>query len=135
MPLEKIYIGIQASETLENLKEEPNVEAEVQLFLKTCLNFYIELVTEIKKRFIFDDTLFEYINIIEPKIAYSNIQLFNKIFKRFPILNQFINKQELENEQKKHILLDLNELGIDLNLKANIYWSKIFERNITFNLN
>jgi hypothetical protein len=42
----KVYLGVSASQSLENLKENAP-SAEIAHFYSTCISFYIELVTQI----------------------------------------------------------------------------------------
>ncbi|XP_031328947.1 uncharacterized protein LOC116170670 [Photinus pyralis] len=128
VPLDQLYLGIQASESIQNLKNDPNVAREdIERFFKSCLNFYIEVVTDIKTRFDFSDPVFEIIKIVDPGFAYGfEVKSLNFVVKRFPFLNDFIDIQELDNEWKEHALLDLHKLGINISYDAQEYWQKIF---------
>lgn len=52
--LEKIYLGVAATETFEMLTSENILKAHLDKFLRSCLDFYIELVSIIKKKFEFN---------------------------------------------------------------------------------
>lgn len=126
--LENIYLGVAAHESILNLKTDENFkENELQLFLKSCKSFYIEIVTEIEKRFSFNDPIFDVIMIVDPKVAQEyKIKSFLPVFKRFAFLKDIINQQELDKEWRQHALLDYNLYNLDCNSTAEVYWSKIF---------
>lgn len=68
---EKIYL-LSATESLNTIKSEPALSSEESdFFLETCLQFYIELVSQIKKRFVFEDELFNLIDILDPPTAHA----------------------------------------------------------------
>lgn len=53
LPLNEIYIGISATDSITNLKNKNVVNSnEIFKFFKSCQEFYIELVVDIKKRFV-----------------------------------------------------------------------------------
>lgn len=97
---------------------DPEFEANFMNFKKSCLNFYSELVTQIKKRFDFSDPVFEMCSIVNPKVALSyEIKTLYPILERFPVL-KVINLQTLDNEWREHALLDVCELGLNPQLPA-----------------
>lgn len=70
LPLDEIYLGVQATDSFLQLKQDSNASsADLKLFLENCLHFYLELVTDLKNRFVFEDEIFEIIHIIDPKFA------------------------------------------------------------------
>lgn len=129
LPIENIYLGIQATESFTDLQKNSNVlKKDIDIFLKNCLNFYLELVTDIKKRFVFEDPLFDLIRVVDPKFAYSyEIKTLQHVLERFPVLCNFVDKQLLDNEWKKHALLDFNELEFNFTEDADDYWRQILK--------
>lgn len=69
------------------------------LSFKSCQSFYIELVVNIKKIFAFDDSVFECITVTNSAFAKEfKAKSSAHILKRFLILNEYINAQELNQE-------------------------------------
>lgn len=129
LPLNEIYIGISATDSITNLKNKNVVNSnEIFKFFKSCREFYIELVVDIKKRFVFDDPVFECITITNPTL----VKLFNtkslaNILKRFPVLNNFIdNTQELDKEWRELALMELEPTEPSNSNDIMEHWRKIF---------
>lgn len=125
VPLEKIYLGVHATETFETLKQDPNVnKSDINTFLKSCLEFYIELTSNLKQRFEFEDPLYDLLTIIDPVKAQSfETKSLKGILNRFPVLN--VNVQDLDNEWRQHALLEHDKLCLSKN--AEEYWPEIFK--------
>ncbi|XP_074033717.1 uncharacterized protein isoform X2 [Leptinotarsa decemlineata] len=82
VPLNNIYLGIQASQSLETMKQNPDVkEKDLEKCLTTILEFYIELVSNIKERFRFDDLIYD----ILTAQSFSTKSL-KHVLDRFPFL-------------------------------------------------
>jgi hypothetical protein len=130
LPLDKLYMGVTATESIQNfLEKHPDDSArkEIEKIKKTCLKFYIEVVTQIKARFDFSDPMFEFISIVDPPIAQAfATQELSHVVKRFPYLSDIIDKQKLDTEWREHALLDHHDLGLDKTLPAAKYWQKVF---------
>ena len=66
-------------------------------------NFYAKAVTEIKKRFNFDDEVFNILPMVKPKNAQQlSPQSLSPLFKRFPVLRDSINEDDAESEWRAH---------------------------------
>ncbi|KAF2887387.1 hypothetical protein ILUMI_18786, partial [Ignelater luminosus] len=51
------------------------------------------------------------------------------VLKRFPVLNQFVTAQKLDDEWRAHAMLDFAQHGLELhgdNIDAEYYWGKVF---------
>lgn len=109
-----MYLGLKANDSLKELEKDVNIPGSpVSDFLKTCQSFYIELITDIVKRFDVKDNVFEVISIVDPKVAEKfEIKTLNHVFHRFPMLLERTNKQQVDNEWREHALLNYNELGL-----------------------
>ncbi|XP_050505697.1 uncharacterized protein LOC126883968 [Diabrotica virgifera virgifera] len=131
LPLEQIYIGISAFDSLQHLRSDKDTnleQADFDNFFKSILSFYIELVANIKDRFKFEDRVFTTLELLDPKVAQSfQTKSLKNILDRFPVLNNFVNAQSLDNEWRKHALLDFDSLDINSNTECDIYWSQIFK--------
>jgi len=133
LKLEEIYIGMAASQSFSDLGKNKNVSKnDKELFLINCMNFYIEAVTQIKKKFDFSDPVFECLEILEPKTAQSfKIKSLNKIINRFPCLKNVVDIQKVDAEWKTHALLNFEEKGLCSTYPAETYWKKVFDLKTT----
>lgn len=129
VPLQKIDLGVLATQTLLDLKNDPNppADSDIDEVLKKCLSFYIEAFKEIKSRFTFEDPLYACIDIVNPRIAqkYQNRDLKN-VLERFPILKTHVNEQRLVKEWRDHAFLNHEDLGLSPDLSVEEYWKKVF---------
>lgn len=126
--LEGIYLGMTAHESLNILKTNKEKKNDLDLFYKQCLRFYIELCSEIKKRFVFDDPIFDVVKVVDPLMAQQfEPNSLGFIFNRFPFLKNLIDPQALDNEWREHALLDFKDLGLDKNMSVASYWQKVFK--------
>lgn len=129
VPLENIYLGVLATDSFQDLKKKTNIERhDLDSFLKTILSFYIELVKNIKDRFRFEDPIFKITEIIDPKTAQSfETKSLKHILDRFPILKDHVDIQALDNEWRRHALLNFEALELNNCNEPEQYWSKIFK--------
>lgn len=131
VPLDQVYVGVSTAETINSLKNDPNVSTQsMEQFFKTCLNFYVELAGQIKARFDFSDPLFKLIQFVQPNIAQDDgflIKSLAPLLHRFPILKNFVNPQKIDSEWKAHNLLDHTNLELDPSKPVNEYWEKVFK--------
>nr|XP_023029624.1 uncharacterized protein LOC111517647 [Leptinotarsa decemlineata] len=127
VPLNNIYLGIQASQSLETMKQNPDVkEKDLEKCLTTILEFYIELVSNIKERFRFDDLIYDILTVVEPLNAQSfSTKSLKHVLDRFPFLNEYVDIQTLDNEWRQHALLDYQALNLSVS-SADQYWKTIF---------
>ncbi|XP_042304027.1 uncharacterized protein LOC121920849 [Sceloporus undulatus] len=125
---EDIYLGLQAHESLSKLKDDTQVpEQEFTFFFETCQNFYIEAVSQIKKKFIFEDEIFSVLEIVDPVIAQSfQVRSLGKVFNRFSCLKENVNTLKAEQEWREHALLEFETHGLDSSLPPEKYWQKVF---------
>lgn len=129
--LDEIYIGLQAGESMEDLKKDENVpRAAIADFYKTCQEFYMEFTSDIIKRFDFGDPLFSIISVLNPLEAqHFKIKSLVPVLKRFPVLYKFVTAQKLDDEWRAHAMLDFHQHGLEVhgdNIDAECYWGKVF---------
>lgn len=112
-PVNEIYIGISATDSITNLKNKNINSNEMFKFFQLCQEFYIELVVNIKKRFVFDYSVYECITVTNPAFVKEfKSKSLAHILKRFPILNEYIkNVQELDQEWRELALMELEPLN------------------------
>lgn len=128
LKLDEVYLGISAQETVRNIKQEPTVkESDIEMFHVTCLNFYIELVSQIKTRFDFADPLYDFLQWVDPQEAQKfNVKSLSFVLERFPCLKNDIDAQKLDSEWKLHALTVPEDPDIDVSKPATEYWKKVF---------
>ena len=109
VPIDNVYIGINATETLHELiDDEP--EAAVpgcQDVKKNCLAFMLENVRQIRQRFNLSDSAYTLFDFLLPQNAVNYrpptlIQLFNK----FPYLSNVADKALVDSKWRKQALED-----------------------------
>ncbi|KAL0861413.1 hypothetical protein ABMA27_008957 [Loxostege sticticalis] len=69
VPINKVYIGISAQETIHELQRQPNPpqQSDIDRARLDCMQFYIEAIKQIITRFDFPDSyLFNILPIVEP---------------------------------------------------------------------
>jgi len=129
VPLTDIYIGVNATTSITNLKNNSSVDSnEVIKFFKSCQEFYIELVVDIKKRFVFDDPVFKCIAVTDPAlIKQFSVKSLNHVIERFPVLNSLISSpQELDMEWRELALMDIEPINNNSSNDIMMYWRKVF---------
>ncbi|KAH9631145.1 hypothetical protein HF086_001080 [Spodoptera exigua] len=127
LPLEKIYIGVAAQASIDEFSREIP-PTQIADFRKTCLSFYIEALAQIRKRFSFEDPLFDLLeNVLNPiKAQKFEVKDLSCVIKRFP--NIIIpDTENLHKEWKKHAFLDFSELNMSPDLPVEEYWNKILK--------
>jgi len=98
IPLTDIFIGVKATTSITNLKS--NISVDSNEVIKFYQEFYIEVVVDIKKIFVFDDPIFKCITATDPAlIKQFNVKLLNHVIEQFPVLDTLISSpQELDME-------------------------------------
>lgn len=98
VPLEKIYLGVAAQSSIEELsKEIPEPKTELTDFKRTCLMFYIESIKQITQRYDFADPIYGIIEVIEPSVAQKfEIKDLSSVVIRFPNIKDDVNDVELQ---------------------------------------
>lgn len=96
-------------------------------FYKICQAFYIELTSDITKRFNFRDSLFSIISIVIRNEALEfKIKPIVSVLKRCPVLERIVTSQKLDEEWRAHATLDFSLHDLDGNDDAESYWGKVF---------
>ena len=111
-------------------------DQELKVIRDKCRRFYIVSITEIKKRFVFDDPVFDLIEMVYP----SNSRLLKPnslagLFFRFPRLKKFCDAKRAEEEWRTQSKLAPTVFGCDTveEVKAmpvDVYWKIIFKAKI-----
>lgn len=117
--LDEIYMGANVTVFLQSNNIE---EAELRKIKVNLLNFYVELCTQIRSRFKFDDERLIFLANFQPKVALSgNIPSIVNASKLF--VNAVTNIQKLDSEWR--LLADVQELKEDGNLPFDEFWKKV----------
>ncbi|KAB0790539.1 hypothetical protein PPYR_15060 [Photinus pyralis] len=102
--IKSIYFGANAELYLSNLNENDITNNDLHSFRLRCLDFYIELCTEIRRRFNFKDKHLNFISNFVPKVALSKLSL-TEGFTLFPDINlnyDIVNQEwQLLSESKE----------------------------------
>ncbi|CAH1107387.1 unnamed protein product [Psylliodes chrysocephalus] len=126
--LEEVYFGAYV-EAASNNPQNPR-QTEIHDFKLRALEFYIELCTQIKNRFSFNDPVLKFCSTFLPENALSGITKSisqSEVF--FPTLVKDI--QALDNERR--LLADCEELKTFEDLEVEQFWYKIFELKNSIN--
>ncbi|CAH0721919.1 unnamed protein product, partial [Brenthis ino] len=129
LTLEKNYLGPLAQDSIQELSKTTNPpKTEIQNFRISCLNFFTEIISQIKDRFEFKDSIFNILSVLEPKEAQSfEKKDLSDILSRFSTLNTIIDEKALGREWREHALLEYEKYGLQSNLPAEEYWRKVFQ--------
>ena len=124
--LEKIHLGAKTETLLQDIHK-----TDLHNFRLNCLEFYIELCLEIKKRFNFSDPILNFLQILNPETSLSGeIESISVLAQKyFPQLVNDIEKLNIEwrmlanlSELKKYDLKDIES-----------FWSKVVLLKNTLN--
>lgn len=86
LPLENMYLGFKVQEIIESVHVQL-IPTELHNFRINCLNFYIELASQIKDRFPFGNELYAQLTWLDPQNIFSN----NKVNSIIPLVRKFSN--------------------------------------------
>jgi hypothetical protein len=113
--IDSLYLGVAAHESISSIRENRDVRSDdIAGFLDTRLQFYVELVSVIQLKFKFDDNLFDMLDILNVDHALSlQTPTLAAVLKRFPILAESVNLQDVDKEWRNLAFLDLTKVGID----------------------
>ena len=128
-PARRIYDSV--FKTAHN-EEFERLFTPLDYFFMSVRNFYITAVSEIKKRFNFDDDVFNLLPIVKPKNARQlSPQSLSGLFNRFPVLREIVNEDDAESEWREHVNLSDDYFDVSSNheyveLDPEIYWNRVF---------
>ncbi|XP_072391432.1 zinc finger protein 862-like [Diabrotica undecimpunctata] len=127
--IENMYLGFQVQEIIDNSGEEIN-DKDLHDFRLRCLQFYIELSSQIKNRFPFGDELYQQLTWLDPINIFSENKVISiiKLARKFPniVSHQYLENLNLEwrllselPENKFNNQMDLEELILELDSSKN----------------
>lgn len=124
LPLKQVYLGVCAAELISELPETTK-----QSVNEKCQNFYITLIVELRKRFQFEDDVYNYLDVLDPEhVMNLKTPSLRHIFQRFSQYLSDVNMAEVDKEWRGISLLSCEELGLTSNEIKNIscFWKKVF---------
>ncbi|KAK2719851.1 hypothetical protein QYM36_005357 [Artemia franciscana] len=70
LPLRQVYLGMEAHDSMALLSCDPCVkQTELDLVYRAARDFYVEAIAQIKARFKFEDAIFEFTKVLDPKVV------------------------------------------------------------------
>lgn len=121
LKIDEIYFGPKVE--LFILQNQDSLDkSEQHDFRIYGLSFYVELTSQIKKRFSFDDPVLRELKLLDPKEIFSDFRSVVPLVNRFPVLCDDIDK--LDSEWR--ILIESEELQSKQNLPIIDFWNSVF---------
>ncbi|KAK2714514.1 hypothetical protein QYM36_008914 [Artemia franciscana] len=65
LPLRQVYLGMEAHDSMALLSCDK--QTELDLVYRAARDFYVEAIAQIKARFKFEDPIFEFTKVLDPK--------------------------------------------------------------------
>ena len=125
LPLRQVYLGMEAHDSMALLSCDRCVkQTELDLVYRAARDFYVEAIAQIKARFKFEDPIFEFTKVLDPKVSRElSVRTLS------PYLDEFSmpgwDKAKIDAEWRRQAMVDLPEnlsLGIS---SAKEYWGYI----------
>ena len=120
LPLDKVYVGIMATNSLFELKDDPNSVLKVK---RACVQFLVELVKQIRSRFDMKDPIFKLVEFLIPNNAVKCIPpSLNELFVNLPYLAEVTDMTSADLEWRKQALEEPEDVLDDET--STIFWRK-----------
>ena len=99
LPLNQTYVGIAATDSMQELEDAQEPSDNIDLFYQSCRNYYIVLIKQIKDQFKFEDEIYDILALVEPRNAINlNPRSLRPLFVRFPVLTEKCSLQKTDVE-------------------------------------
>ena len=124
LPLDKVYLGILATDTMNKIKEElGSNDPGIVLVYSQCQQFLIEAVQQIQSRFSDCCKVADLVSCLQPSVAYNlKVPSLSDLYSHMPILHEVADLQKVDQEWREHSMNPkLNE-----DLTAEEYWAIVF---------
>ncbi|KAJ8930638.1 hypothetical protein NQ314_016553 [Rhamnusium bicolor] len=125
MHIDNIYLG--AKTELFILQNQDKLDAKkLNDYRVHCLNFYVELATQIKSRFSFNDFLLKQLKILDPKTIFAEeeVGFLISLLNRFPILCNDDYAEHINSEWR--ILQECTEIKKYCSKPVLEFWEIVF---------
>lgn len=120
LPLDRVYMGMLATCTLQECGDDLDSVLKVK---KACVEFLVELVTQIRSRFIMNDPIFRVVEFLIPNNAINcSPPSLHELFLTLPYLGDVANKAHADLEWRRQSLEESAELTPDE--PSHIFWQK-----------
>lgn len=137
VPLEDMYMGVHVQELINSDEVNEISKNDLYNFRLNCLHFYIELCSQIKDRFPFQNKLYMQLTWLDPRNIFSD----NKAASIVPLMKHFPNiatenlLEDINTEWRlldelprdRFCELDLEEFVTELNTYKNALGEKMFK--------
>lgn len=117
LPLESVYFGVKVQDIIENNQID---KKELHNFRLNCLNFYIELASQIKQRFPFGNDLYKKLTWIDPVNIFSDKKKPSIIplVKYFPNMIGEDQYEDINNEWRMLSELSADQFNKNMDLES-----------------
>lgn len=120
LPLKNIYFGANVEITKAELHFS---ERDLKYFQIKCLDFYIELVTQIYNRYDFKNAILSNLMMLDPiNVVEQKNRSIAKLVNLFPNLFEKDRIQEIDSEWQELQCLDFKGFDID---NAEMFWKEV----------
>lgn len=124
LEFDQIYLGIYVKNLILNPKLS---KSEIHNIINNCANFYIEMLTQIRKRFDFEIN-FKSLSSINPNIIMNKrINTIFDILKEFPNFIDENDKQALDSEYRALQFLEFEHIFEKTEVSLCNFWQTISE--------
>ena len=114
LPLPRMYMGAKITLCLpkDEYKQRP---ADVQYFLKSVQEFYIEAASQVKKRFPIGDPIVEMLQVLDPAASHAKFPSLVPLASNFPNIIPMAQLQTLDDQWRRlsHITLPFDSEDMD----------------------
>jgi hypothetical protein len=99
VPLNQVYLGIAATETLSTIRAElGNEDVGISVVYSQCRDFLVEAVKQIQSRFS-DCKNLDVLSCLSPSVAYNlKLPSLSNLYKKMPILTDVVDLQSVDKE-------------------------------------
>ncbi len=125
LSLDKVYLGILATATMNTIKEElGSNNPGIAIVYSQCQQFLIEAVQQIQSRFGDCHKVAELVSCVQPSVAYNlKIPSLSGLYSQMPILHEVADLQKVDQEWREHSM----NPKLNGKLTAEEYWPIVFE--------
>ena len=114
LPLNQTYVGIAATDSLQELVNAQEPSDNIDLFYQSSRNYYKVLIKQIQDRFKFEDEIDDILPLVEPRNARNlKPKSVRPLFARFPVLTEKCCVQKTDVEWRSQAMTDVTKLHLE----------------------
>ena len=123
MPLNRVYIGPKAAETIESIAKDIGYYPDIKMFYSHCRHFLIECVQLIQTKFDQIDKS-EFLYCLRPEVAYNLlVPSLSTVYQQLPYLQEIADLSDVDREWRQHAMSpNLHE-----KMTSHLYWQTVFK--------